>query len=62
MLEDGGNPRSYAIEWVGNRQNIGRIAGQVSPLTYVRKDLPPILTIHGDADTLVPVAHGRRDG
>ena len=60
MLESGGNPRSYAIEWVGNRQNIARIAAQVSPLTYVRKDLPPILTIHGDNDKLVPVSHGRR--
>jgi acetyl esterase/lipase len=60
MLEDGGNPRSYAIEWVGNRQNVPRIAAQVSPLTYVRKDVPPILTIHGDNDKLVPVAHARR--
>jgi acetyl esterase/lipase len=60
MLEDGANPRSYAIEWVGNRQNVARIAAQVSPLTYVRAGLPPILTIHGDADTLVPVAHARR--
>src|SRR5262249_48622580 len=60
MLEDGGNPRSYAIEWVGNRQNVARIAGQVSPLTYVRAGLPPILTIHGDNDKRVPVSHGRR--
>jgi dipeptidyl aminopeptidase/acylaminoacyl peptidase len=60
MLEDGGNPRGYAIEWVGNRNNVGRIAAQVSPLTYVRAGLPPILTIHGDADKLVPVSHARR--
>ena len=60
MLEDGGNPRSYAIEWVGNRNNVGRIAASVSPLTYVRAGLPPILTIHGDKDTLVPVSHARR--
>jgi acetyl esterase/lipase len=60
MLEGGANPRSYAIEWVGDRNDVARIATRVSPLTYVRKDLPPILTIHGDADTLVPVAHARR--
>jgi acetyl esterase/lipase len=60
MLETGANPRSYAIEWVGDRNDVARIATRVSPLTYVRKDLPPILTIHGDADTLVPVAHARR--
>lgn len=60
MLEDGGNPRGYAIEWVGNRNDTARIATKASPLTYVRAGLPPILTIHGDADTLVPVAHARR--
>jgi acetyl esterase/lipase len=60
MLEDGGNPRSYAIEWVGNRNDVSRIASKVSPLTYVRVGLPPILTIHGDADKLVPVSHARR--
>jgi acetyl esterase/lipase len=60
MLEDGGNPRGYAIEWVGNRNDVARIASKVSPLTYVRAGLPPILTIHGDADTLVPVSHARR--
>ena len=60
MLEDGGNPRGYAIEWVGNRNDTARIATRASPLTYVRAGLPPILTIHGDADTLVPVAHARR--
>ena len=29
-------------------------------MTYVRKDLPAILTIHGDADPLVPYTHGTR--
>jgi dipeptidyl aminopeptidase/acylaminoacyl peptidase len=30
------------------------IAKKVSPLTYVRTGLPPIITIHGDADRVVP--------
>ena len=60
MLEDGGNPRGYAIEWIGNRDDAARMATKVSPLTYVRAGLPSILTIHGDADTLVPVSHARR--
>ena len=60
MLEDGANPRSYAIEWIGNRNDVARIATRVSPLTYARAGVPPILTIHGDADKLVPVAHARR--
>jgi dipeptidyl aminopeptidase/acylaminoacyl peptidase len=34
--------------------NRDEIARRVSPLTYVRAGLPPIMTIHGDADPLVP--------
>ena len=29
---------------------------QASPVTYVNRDNPPVLTLHGDRDTLVPVA------
>jgi acetyl esterase/lipase len=60
MLEDGANARGYAIEWIGNRNDVARIASKVSPLTYVRASAPPIFTIHGDNDTLVPVSHARR--
>jgi len=30
------------------------LARRISPLTYVRKGLPPILILHGDADPTVP--------
>ena len=33
---------------------------RVSPLTYVRAGLPPVLTIHGDSDPIVPYDHGVR--
>jgi acetyl esterase/lipase len=36
------------------------LAGQLSPLTYVRDGLPPILSIQGDADMVVPYSHGVR--
>jgi dipeptidyl aminopeptidase/acylaminoacyl peptidase len=29
-------------------------------LRYVRAGLPPVLTIHGDADTVVPYSHAVR--
>jgi len=32
---------------------------QASPLTYVRKDNPPLLILHGTADKLVPVAQSQ---
>lgn len=33
---------------------------EASPVTYVRTDAPPILTVHGTADGLVPVSQARR--
>jgi len=40
-----------------NRMEIPR---RVSLLAYVWSGLPPILTIHGDADTIVPYSHAKR--
>ena len=57
-LLDGPNTKSYAVEWMGSMPNRFEIAERVSPLTYVRSGLPPILTIHGDADPTVPYQHG----
>lgn len=59
-LLDGANRRAYAVTWLGSLENREAVARRVSPLTYVRKDLPPVLTIHGDADPVVPYAHGTR--
>lgn len=53
----GPNTKGYAVEWLGGLFNREAIARAVSPLTYVRAGLPPILTIHGDADPLVPYEH-----
>ena len=59
-LLDGPDMKSYAVLWMGSMTNREDIAKRVSPLTYVRKGLPPILTIHGDADPIVPYAHAVR--
>lgn len=59
-LLDGPNLKNYAVDWMGSQLNRMEIAKRVSPLTYVRKDLPPILTIHGDADPVVPYSHAVR--
>jgi len=56
-LLDGPNQKAYAVNWFGNQLDREAIAQRVSPLTYVRSDLPPILTIHGDADRVVPYSH-----
>ena len=54
----GPNLREYAVTWVPEGPGRLEVAKRVSPMTYVRKGLPPILTIHGDADQTVPYEHG----
>jgi acetyl esterase/lipase len=56
----GPNTHGYAVSWLGSVSNREDLARRVSPLTYVRPGLPPILTIHGDADKLVPYSHAVR--
>jgi acetyl esterase/lipase len=51
---DGKNSQPAAVRWFGDLTNKMEIARKVSPLTYVRSGLPPILTVHGDADPTVP--------
>ncbi len=51
---DGPNRRAPAERWFGSMPNRMEVAKRVSPLTYVRAGLPPILTVHGDADPTVP--------
>jgi acetyl esterase/lipase len=59
-LLSGENRQGYAVSWIGAQENGARIAERVSPLSYVRKGLPPIFTIHGTKDQLVPYAHATR--
>ena len=56
-LLEGPNIKNYAVAWMGSMDDRHEIARRVSPLTYVRPGLPPILTIHGDADPSVPYSH-----
>ena len=57
---DGPHRANLAVTWLGSLPNKDEIAKRVSPLTYVRAGLPPILTIHGDQDPLVPYDHAVR--
>jgi acetyl esterase/lipase len=56
----GANARSYAQAWLGSVPNRDAVAKSVSPITYVRADLPPILSIQGDADPIVPYSQNVR--
>ncbi len=59
-LLHGRNTKAYAVTWLGNRANREELAEQMSPQTYVRAGLPPILTIHGDRDLYVPYSQAVR--
>lgn len=54
----GENMRKYAVTWVPEQNGRYDLARRVSPMTYVRGGLPPVLTIHGDQDQTVPYDHG----
>lgn len=56
----GKNIRDYAVTWLGNQPNKLEIADRVSPLNYIQPNLPPILTVHGDLDPIVPYSHAVR--
>lgn len=59
-LIKGSNLKNYAVMWMGSQPNAEEIARRVSPLTYVRSGLPPILSIHGDKDDVVPYSQSLR--
>ena len=56
----GPNVRGQAELWLGSNPDRDALARRVSPMTYVRAGLPPILTVHGDKDLSVPYSHGVR--
>lgn len=56
----GENMRKYAVTWVPEGDGRMDLARRVSPMNYIRKDVPAILTLHGTADETVPYDHGVR--
>jgi acetyl esterase/lipase len=59
-LLSGPNMRKYAVTWLPEQPGRLELARRVSPMTYVRKNVPPILTFHGDSDQSVPYAQAVR--
>ncbi len=56
----GPNVRNFAVMWLGGMSSCDELAKRVSPLTYVRAGLPPIISIQGDADPIVPYSQNVR--
>lgn len=59
-LLEGANARHYAMEWFGSMKNRMELAREVSPINYVRAASPPVITIHGDRDDVVPYSQSVR--
>jgi acetyl esterase/lipase len=62
-LGDGGPPKSFVKAFGPQSTNLAvwKVIGrELSPIYYVRSNLPPILIYHGDADTLVPLDQSQR--
>ena len=49
---------AFTVAWLGNSPDRDQIAKRGSPLTYIRRELPPVLSVHGDADPIVPYSQG----
>ena len=56
----GPHRETYAIMWMGAQPERLQLARQLSPLSYVRSGLPPVITIHGDRDPTVDYSQGAR--
>lgn len=60
-LLQGKNKTEFASNWIGqDRFGDADLIRRVSPISYVRPGSPPIITIHGDKDPLVPYDHAVR--
>ena len=60
---DGGPPKSYRRGFGPRGETLAEwkvLGGDLSPIDHVTADLPPVLIIHGDADTLVPLDQSER--
>ncbi|HYI93912.1 MAG TPA: alpha/beta hydrolase [Bryobacteraceae bacterium] len=53
----GPNPNPQALKWFPAEEQRGNLARRLSPMVYVRKDVPPVLTVHGSDDETVPYMH-----
>ena len=53
-------PRDFAQGWMGTAPDAPALAARVSPINYVAKGAPAVLTLHGDADPVVPYSQATR--
>ena len=52
---DDNNQWNYPSRWAGNNDMLELIIADYSPLRYVNAQSPAVISIHGDADKVVPI-------
>ena len=50
---------NYALSWIGNEERIAEISSRYSPIFLITDEAPPIITIHGTADRVVPYTQAK---
>jgi len=58
--------QNYARTWIGDEERVESVSNQYSPLAIVDAGSPPVISIHGEDDSVVPhdqavVFHARLD-
>lgn len=56
----GANKRGFGRDWLGDQPDREGVAKAVSPVTYVKPGIPPVFTVHGDADPTVPYSQAEK--
>lgn len=57
---DGTHKRTWASNWIPDGPNRLDLARKMSPITHVRRGLPPVFIVHGDSDPTVPYSQSVR--
>ena len=51
---EGPHSQPGTVQWFGSNPDRRELATFLSPLSYVREGVPPVITIHGDQDPRIP--------
>jgi acetyl esterase/lipase len=60
FFSDRGEPNNYAAVWVGEKSRMDFITKTYSPLHRIISATPPLITIHGKKDTVVPFSQAEQ--
>ena len=45
---------NWVLGWIGDPDAVEEISRKYSPINYVTNEAPPIISIHGDSDSIIP--------